>query len=231
MALPDLEALEQELKEYSHGDTAITILKSALKGLDLPTRQNLIDAHFVCDPIAHDAAVARMGKPVQKFHVLQGDVIRTESAFMAGRRQNNFPSFIITTSTCDLVVGRAASHGAPAIVSLLFVEPRRLSSYPTHEKYANELTNLLSFRTKKYFYLPALADDPEDVLFNIVHLGAIAQLENVHLPAVERRASLTVLGWRAMGGLVRSLQIREAEEEAELRIAMARSPYTGRQTA
>ena len=225
MIHPDLDVLERELKPLAHGDGAITVLKTAFEGLDLGERQAFLNQHLVCDPLCHSDAVARLAKPPEPFHVLQGDIIRTEAAYILGRRQTGNPSFVITTSTCDLVLGRQRT------VTLLRVEPRGPSSYATRERMRNDLSHLLRFNTRKYFYLPPLKDDDEDVLFNVVHLDASAQCANSDLPAVQRCASLTLIGWRVLGAMVRSLGVREADEEAEIRIRLASSPYIRKYSA
>ncbi len=65
--------------------------------------------------------------------------------------------------------------------------------------------------------LPPLEDDDDDVLFNVVHLDEQAQCANRDLLTVERRASMTLIGWRVYGALLRTLQVRETAEEIAFR--------------
>lgn len=117
------------------------------------------------------------------------------------------------SSTCDLVPGRRES------ALLLPVEPRGLNDYESLQKLESDLSNLVTFRSTRYFYLPALPDDKPDVLFNVARLDPLAQCANDALVLAERRASMTLIGWRVFGAVLRSIQVREADGEAELRTA------------
>ncbi|GEM_PF-4739208 len=68
-------------------------------------------------------------------------------------------------------------------------------------------------------YVPPLPDDDADVLFNVALLDPFAQCSNAALAAAERRASMTLLGWRVFGALLRNIQVREAVEEVAIRTA------------
>jgi hypothetical protein len=102
---------------------------------------------------------------------------------------------------------------------LLQVEPRRLKPNRRNADFLErELERLTLFAETRQFYLPPLPDQEEEgVLYNVVLLESHAQAENQHLPLMQRYASMTVLGWRVFGALLRTLQVREAEGEADLR--------------
>jgi hypothetical protein len=100
---------------------------------------------------------------------------------------------------------------------LLPVEPRRLSDYQSRQTLEGDLSNLVVFRSTRYFYLPSLPDDEPDVLFNVAHLDPLAQCANEALALAERRASMTLIGWRVFGAALRNIQIREAVGEADFR--------------
>ncbi len=152
-----------------------------------------------------------MATPPEPFHVLQGDVIRTDAAYILGSRQIGGPSYVVATSTCDVVPGRRKT------ALLLRVEPRRLTATVGRDQLRNDLANLIAFKTSRYFYLPPLPDDDADVLFNVVLVDPFAQCSNQMLALTERRASMTVLGWRLFGAVLRSIQVREAAEEVAIR--------------
>jgi len=52
---------------------------------------------------------------------------------------------------------------------------------------------------------------------NVVRLDPFAQCGNETLAFAERRASMTVLGWRVFGALLRAIGVREAAEEVAIR--------------
>jgi hypothetical protein len=148
---------------------------------------------------------------VERFYALQGDVIRTDAAYILGDRQVGNPSYVVATSTCDLVPDRRQT------ALLLPIESRRPSDYETQQKLESDLSTLIVFRSTRYFYLPRLSDDEPDVLFNLIRVDPFAQCANEALALAERRASMTVTGWRVFGAVLRSIQVREAEGEAEIR--------------
>jgi hypothetical protein len=67
--------------------------------------------------------------------------------------------------------------------------------------------------------MPPLPDDGQDVLFNIVQLDPFAQARKEDVVVAERRASMTLIGWRVFGALLRSLEVREGAEEVDVRKA------------
>jgi hypothetical protein len=202
--------LEQELAPLSHGTEALQLLRNFLKGLGkVSARQHFLADHMLRSPIRSQDVRGRMD--VEEFHLLQGDIVRSDAAYTLGDRQIGNPSYIVATSTCDLVPGRRES------ALLLPVEPRGLDDYQSQQKLESDLGNLVTFRSTRYIYLPALPDDKPDVLFNVAHLDPLAQCANDALALAERRASMTLIGWRVFGGVLRSIQVREAEGEAEIR--------------
>jgi hypothetical protein len=206
----DLVKLGERLAAYSHGSEALAILREELNGLTTQDRVNLLNLHLLCAPISYDAVRALWQGPLDQFYVLQGDVVRTEAAYVLGARQVGNPSYVVATSTCDLVPGRRKT------ASLLRVQAYRVG-YAGQRQIARDLERLTLFETTRYFYLPPLPDDENEVLFNVVHIDEPAQCTNDTLAVVERRASMTLLGWRVFGALLRSLQVREAKEEPDIR--------------
>ena len=160
-------------------------------------------------PISYEEVRSRLD--VEPFHVLQGDVIRTDAAYFFGTRQVGNPSYVVATSTCDLIPGRREA------ALLLPIEPRHPSDYESQQRLESELSNLIVFRSTRYFYLPQLPDDEPDVLFTLVRVDPFAQCRNDALELTERRASMTVIGWRVFGAALRSIQVREAEGEVDIR--------------
>ena len=206
----ELSQFEHELAPLSHGTQALQLLRDFLKGLGKVTdRQRFLADHVFCPPISYEDI--RGSLDVEPFHLLQGDVIRTDTAYVLGSRRVGIPSYVVATSTCDLVAGRRES------AVLLPIEPRRASDYPLQHKLESDLSNLIVFRSTRYVYLAALPDDEPEVLFNVARLDPLAQCPNEALAFAERRASMTLIGWRVFGAVLRTIQVREAEGEAQMR--------------
>jgi len=207
----ELARLEQELAPLSHGTEALRLLRDFLKNLGkVAARQRFLADHILCRPVTHENVRDRMD--VEQFYLLQGDVIRSDAAYVLGSRQVGNPSYVMATSTCDLVPGRRES------ALLLPIEPRRVSDSESQQKLKSDLSNLVTFRSTRHVYLPAMPDDDPDILFNVAHLYPLAQCANAALVVAERRASMTLIGWRVFGGVLRSIQVREAEGQAQIRI-------------
>jgi hypothetical protein len=213
MASIDVATLERRLAPLSHGTEPIAVLQEVLRQIGKGERQVFLNEHLLRAPIRHESIRDKLDPVPEGFNVLQGDIVRTEAAYILGARQIGGQSFVIATSTCDVVPGRRES------ALLLPIQPRRTGDYADASRLRSDLANLIAFRTTRYFYLPPLPDDPEDVLFNVALLDPLAQCANDALALAERRASMTLLGWRVFGALLRSLQVREAAEEAAIRLA------------
>ena len=164
----DIDRLQQRLAPLSHGDAALTVLQEFLRGLSSwRERQTFLNRHLLCAPIHYEDVKQRLPVDPGPFFTLQGDVIRTDAAFSLGERPPR-ATYAIATSTCDLI----PSYGRETIL-LLPVVPVT-GGNESDEKLRREMGNLVSFRPKRYFYLPPLPDDPEDVLFNVVRLDPFA---------------------------------------------------------
>lgn len=203
-------ALAEALAPASHGHEGLREFQEFLRPLSPQDRVNWLAANIVTPPITHAEAVARCGEPVDPFNVLQGDIVRTSAPYQLGRRFED-GSYIIATSSCDLIPGRRTS-------ALLFpVQARRASEFDSKKAAFGEIASLSLYRAAKYFYLPVLADDDDDVIYNVAHLDPLAIATNEAINLAERRGSLTTVGWRIFGTLARALLIREAEGEDRMR--------------
>lgn len=207
----NIDQLEQRLAPLSHGDDALVVLQEFLKRLgSWRERQTFLNTRLLCAPIRYEGVKSRLSVDPGPFSVLQGDIVRTDAAFSLGERPEG-ASYAIATSTCDLM----PAYGRETVL-LLPVLPATEGG-EREEKLRQELGNLVSFRPKRYFYLPPLPDDAPDVLFNIVHLDPFAQAHKRDVVVAERRASMTLIGWRVFGALLRSLEVREGAEEVDVR--------------
>jgi len=69
-------------------------------------------------------------------------------------------------------------------------------------------------------YLPALADDAEDVIGNAISFEGICQIRSSDLFLGNRVASLSVVGWRIFASVTRTVMARANPREVELRMAV-----------
>ena len=148
--------------------------------------------------------------PDDQFSVLQGDIVQTEAAYFYGERIAGMPKFAVLNSSCDLVPGRT-SHA-----SLLRILPIRKDEERAKEK----LGTLLKFSRRDSMYLPALPDDTEDVVGNVISFEGICQIRSSDLFLANRAASLSVVGWRIFASFARTVMARANPREVELRMAV-----------
>lgn len=142
----DIDQLEQRLAPLSHGDEALVVLQEFLTSLgSWRERQKFLNTHLLCAPIRYAGVKARLPADPGPFFALQGDVVRTDTAFSLGERRRGV-SYAIATSTCDLM----PSYGRETILLLPTVTVTMGSE--SDEKLRRELGNLVSFRPKRYFY-------------------------------------------------------------------------------
>ncbi len=205
------EELERTLASRGHGMEGLTTIQAFLRGLPLVERLAWLAEHTLTPPLTHDQAQARVDATVEPFQVLQGDVVRTSSAYDLGLRDAQYSTFAIATSSCDLIEGRRTT------ALLLPVLPKYRQDFATDADLSSFLESLSTYRPKKHFYLPVLPDDHPDVMCNVVLLDPLHVIANDQVNLAERRASLSLVGWRMFGALVRELLVREAEHEDLMR--------------
>jgi hypothetical protein len=76
---------------------------------------------------------------------------------------------------------------------------------------------LLKFQSTQRLYLPPLPQDPPDTLANAVLFDGIIQIELERLLLATRIGSLSLVGWRIFGSIIRSLLARTGDGEVRLR--------------
>lgn len=209
------EDLARLLADRGHGTDGLGLIETFLGGMALTDRLEWLASHMLTPALSHPDAQARVDAPVERFQVLQGDVIRSSSAYQLGTRADGDPSFVIATSSCDLVEGRRST------ALLLPVSPRRRSDFSSGRDLTATLETLTIYRPRKHFYLPVLPDDGPDVVCNVAQLDPLHVIANDQVNLAERRASLSLVGWRMFGALVRELLVREADNEDRMRTPIA----------
>jgi hypothetical protein len=66
-------------------------------------------------------------------------------------------------------------------------------------------------------YLPPFADDSSDTVGNSLLFDGIVQIHLDDLLLAQRHASLSLVGWRIFGSMVRSILVRAGEDEIKIR--------------
>ena len=155
--------IEEAARLQRQTDAIIAALDEYLAGLDPADRQREVNAVWLEPPITRAEAVAAYPPLSDHFDVLQGDVIRTEAAFVLGHRVAG--AYVVASATCDAVIRPRPRRGS---ILLLPVVPRTIEGFDgkTPAAKANvagrRLEQLLTFRTTGALYLPPLIDDTDD---------------------------------------------------------------------
>jgi hypothetical protein len=207
----DLADLELLLRDLSHDDRALQLVKNFAEGLGkTKRRQQIFNAPgaLVRSPLDFDNAVASgdIDATEDRFTLLQGDIVSTDAAYLLGERLTGM-KFVVASATCDLVPGRRE------YAALLRIQPIAIDN----PQAANVLGQLLKFQSTQRLYLPPLPQDPPDTLANAVLFDGIVQIELERLLLATRIGSLSLVGWRIFGSIIRSLLARTGEGEIRLR--------------
>ena len=89
-----------------------------------------------------------------RFTLLQGDIVRTETAYSLGEQIGGPVLYAVLNSSCDLVPGRARLSLLLKIVNIRYGE----------ENMNAKLSQLLKFSRRDSMYIPPLPDDePEEL--------------------------------------------------------------------
>jgi hypothetical protein len=80
------------------------------------------------------------------------------------------------------------------------------------------ISELLTFKSTKKMYLPRLPNDREEVVANAINFDGIVQVRLEDLLLATRYASLSLVGWRIFGSLLRTIMVRAGESEVRMRI-------------
>lgn len=209
--LPNLAALELALRDLSHDERAVELVRQFAAGLGkTKQRQQVFNAPgaLVRTPLDYDEAIASgtISPTEDRFSLLQGDIIGTDAAYLLGNRLTGM-KFIVASATCDLVPERRE------YAALLRIQPIAVDT----PQAANLLGQLLKFQSTQRLYLPPLPQDPPDTLANAVLFDGIVQIELAKLLLATRIGSLSLVGWRIFGSMIRSLLARTGDGEVQLR--------------
>lgn len=207
----NLAELEAHLSTLSHDDQALRIIQNFAQKLGKTSkRQSLFNSKgaLIREPIIYQDVLNRglINTEEDPFTLLQGDIISTDAAYFLGERIIGM-KFVIATSTCDLVPGRRE------YAAMLRVQPIK-----TDDPNAKQLLGeLLKFNSTQRMYLPPLPGDSSNVIANSLVFDGIIQVRLSELLMATRYASLSLVGWRIFGSLVRSIMVRAGASEVRMR--------------
>ena len=69
-------------------------------------------------------------------------------------------------------------------------------------------------------YLPPLPGDLPEVIANAIIFDGVIQIKLEDLLLATRHASLSLVGWRIFGSLVRNIMVRAGENEVSMRTSL-----------
>ncbi|MEM8642719.1 MAG: hypothetical protein AAGG51_28455 [Cyanobacteria bacterium P01_G01_bin.54] len=210
-----LAALEAQLQHLSHSDDARSLIQQFAESLGkTKQRQRVFNQKgaLLQAPIEYDDALQSgvISPQEDRFQLLQGDIVSTDAAYLLGDRLTG-GKFAIASSTCDLVPQRRR------YAALLRICP--ISSQETDAK--AQLGQWLKFKSTQGMYLPPLSTDAPDVVGNVVNFDGIVQIHLADLLNATRHASLSLVGWRMFGSLLRSLIARTGVGEVDMRTQLS----------
>jgi len=203
--------LENRLRDLSHNDQALKIIQEFAEQLGKTKERQIIFSSpgaLIREPIEYQKMrqEKRINDDEAPFELLQGDMISTNAAYLCGERLQGM-KFAIASSTCDLVESRRK------YAALLRLDPITTKN----PKAAQILGELLKFKSTQRMYIPRLEDDPEEVIANSIVFDGIVQIELSDLLMSTRYASLSLVGWRIFGSLVRYIMVRTGDSEVRMR--------------
>jgi hypothetical protein len=211
----DLIDLEQQLSDLSLTEAALKHVEDYCGRLK-DTRERLrvwnqVNA-IVRAPIdIQETTALGFDQPDDQFILLQGDVVRTESAYFMGARNTGRAKYAVLNSSCDLISGRRSYS---SLLRILEINDKQT------------MGELLKFRRRDCMYMPRLPDDPSNLLGNAINFDGISQIETSHLLLANRVASLSLVGWRIFASFSRVVIARANPREVEMRTAIEKAPIT-----
>ena len=208
---PTLEELELNLQNLSHDRQTLFILQSFAEKFNKTKDRQMIfnkPGALIQQSIEYQDMINKgiIGEDEDPFILLQGDIVSTDTAYFLGDRLTG-TKFAIASSTCDLIPGRRN------YATLLRIQP--ISANNPQAKQV--ISEMLAFKSTKRMYLPPLAEDAGDILANAVLFDGIVQIELKDLFMATRHFSLSLVGWRIFGSLVRNIMVRAGESEVKMR--------------
>lgn len=200
-----------QLRTLSHDEQPLKLIQSFANKLGKTNQRQAVfntKGALVREPIVYQDVLAQglIDAREDAFTLLQGDIVSTDTAYFLGERITG-TKFVVASSTCDLVENRRE------YAALLRIQPIRKDD----PEAKNLLSQLLKFISTRRMYLPSLPDDPFEVIGNAICFDGIVQVRLEQLLLATRYASLSLVGWRIFGSLVRTIMVRAGENEVKMR--------------
>lgn len=211
---PLLAELEARLQALSHSTEAVEAIEEFASSFK-NTNERLVvlnaDGALIRAPIQMEEAQALgFNRPDDEFVILQGDLVRTDSAYLFGDRVVGRPLYVVLNASCDLVPGRRESALLLPLADVLLSDASAKS----------DLNLLTKYRRRNMMYLPPLPDDPPNVAGHAVLFDRPCQIRLSDLQLANRVASLSLVGWRMFGAIARTVVARANPREIEMRRAV-----------
>lgn len=208
----DIAALRDELSKHhqSQGWTAAQEWFQKNFGSNLAMRMKILNSVMYADDtvIVYDDDLKQKG--VEKFSLLQGDVIRSTvvnvpnpvNEFIDGQQY----LYIVLPTTCS-------------VQRFKFVTLARLIEvHGTNKKALGLLKQVLeNFNSAKYFYLPPLPGQVDDCIGNLAYFEEVAYIPNALVPVSDRVVSLSDIGWHLFNSFLTYHYTRVSPEELIIR--------------
>lgn len=213
----NLTELEACLQHLSHDEKAAQVIRSFAKSISKTSeRLNTFNKKgaLIREPILYDQALAQklIGSEEDHFSLLQGDIVQTDLGYFLGERIVG-TKFAVATSTCDLVPGRR-THSV-----LLRIQPIKQDDPNVN----SVIGQLLKFDSTQRMYPPPLPGDPLEVVANAILFDGFIQVRLDDLLLASRYASLSLVGWRIFGSLIRNTIVRTSESEVKMRMSLSQT--------
>lgn len=207
----NLEDLEKQLQDLSHNSRPLELIQEFASNLGKTKQKQIVfgsNGALVGWPIEYQDVLQRgaIDEKEDSFSLLQGDIISTDTAYLLGERISG-SKFAVASSTCDLVPKRRD------YASLLRLQPITADNSNVKQL----LGELLTFKSTKSMYLPPLPDDADNIVANAIIFEGTIQVRLDDLLLSTRHASLSLVGWRIFGSLVRSILVRTGKSEVAIR--------------
>lgn len=204
----DLDQLCAELRETRDPESWATAKAGLDKlGNDPVVRMKFLNAAvFTEAPIIYDGS-----KDTQEFKVLQGDIVSS----VLGKVNDQVYPFEETEPYLYMVLPCSCS-----------VQPKRLRNILTARlieirdgdaQIKSVVNDALFFRSTKFFYIPAIEHQAEEVLGNLACLEEVSYFLNEDLQVTTRVASLSEFGWHLLNAFLTNAFTRPSKDDYLLR--------------
>lgn len=142
-----------------------------------------------------------------QFYFLQGDLLRTNRIVTIdeARSENEFEYCVARQPTCELIKGRSEEHRIFRVSPCQIVRKDDINS--NRKKY-DSFAIACRFNSPKFFPLPPLVDDQEDVLGYIIYLSLPYFLTEKDAADAVQLSSLSISGWHLFNAAIQHAETR-----------------------